>query len=83
MYLVYGIGKENSESSFPCLAYMHAPAVMTFGELSNDVDNAGTSSMCVVASRVAISYSCPASFLECNKDVNLLHGKAVDSGTTN
>jgi hypothetical protein len=36
--------------------------LMTFGELSNDVDSAGTSSMCVVASRVAISYGCPASF---------------------
>jgi hypothetical protein len=36
--------------------------MVTYGELSNDVDTAGTGSVLVVASRVAISYGCPASF---------------------
>jgi hypothetical protein len=36
--------------------------LVTFGELSKDVDTAGTGSMRVVASRVAISYDSPASF---------------------
>jgi hypothetical protein len=36
--------------------------LVTFGELSNDVDTTGTGSMRVVASRVAICYGCPASF---------------------
>lgn len=35
---------------------------LTFCELSNDVDTTGTGSMRVVASRVTISYGCPASF---------------------
>jgi hypothetical protein len=35
--------------------------LVTCGELSNDVDTTGTGWMCVVASRVAISYGCPAS----------------------
>jgi hypothetical protein len=39
---------------------MHLPVI--FGELSNDVDTTGMGSMLVVASRVAISYGCPASF---------------------
>jgi hypothetical protein len=36
--------------------------LVTFGELSNNVDTTGTSSMRVVASRGEISYGCPASF---------------------
>jgi hypothetical protein len=36
--------------------------LVTFGELSNDVDTTGTGSVRVVASRVAVSYGCPASF---------------------
>jgi hypothetical protein len=36
--------------------------LVTFGELSNDVDTTGTGSMHVVASRVAISYGSIASF---------------------
>jgi hypothetical protein len=36
--------------------------LVTFSKLSNDVDTTGTGSMHVVASRVAISYSCPAWF---------------------
>jgi hypothetical protein len=36
--------------------------LVTFGELSNDVDTTGTGSVRVVASRVAISYGCPVSF---------------------
>jgi hypothetical protein len=36
--------------------------LVTFGELSNNVDTTGTSSMRVVASGVAISDGCPASF---------------------
>jgi hypothetical protein len=42
------------------LTRMHQ--LMTFGELSNDVDITGTGLMRVVASRVAVSYGCPASF---------------------
>jgi hypothetical protein len=36
--------------------------LVTFSELSNDIDITGTGSMRAVASRVAISYGCPASF---------------------
>jgi hypothetical protein len=36
--------------------------LVTFGELSNDVDTTGTGSVRVVASSVAISYGCPGSF---------------------
>jgi hypothetical protein len=36
--------------------------LVTFSELSNDVDKTGTGSMLFLASRVAISYGCPASF---------------------
>jgi hypothetical protein len=59
--LVYVIGKENSESFFHAWLTRMCQLV-TFGELSNDVDTTGTGSMRVVASRVAISYGCPASF---------------------
>jgi hypothetical protein len=41
---------------------MHMRQLVTFGELSNDVDTAGTGSMRVVAGRVATSYGCPALF---------------------
>jgi hypothetical protein len=40
----------------------HMRQLVTFGELSNDVDTTGTGSMHVVASRVAVSYGCPVSF---------------------
>jgi hypothetical protein len=36
--------------------------LVTFDELSNDVNTTGTSLVRVVASRVAISYGSPASF---------------------
>jgi hypothetical protein len=36
--------------------------LVTFGELSNDVDTTTNRFMCVVASRVAFSYGCPALF---------------------
>jgi hypothetical protein len=36
--------------------------LVTFGELSNDVDTTGIGSVRVVANGVAISYGCPASF---------------------
>jgi hypothetical protein len=36
--------------------------LVTLGELSNDFDTTGTGSMRAVASRVAISYGCPALF---------------------
>jgi hypothetical protein len=36
--------------------------LVTFGEVSNDVDTTGAGSMRVVASRVAVSYGYPASF---------------------
>jgi hypothetical protein len=52
----------------------------TFDELSKSVDMTGTGSMRVVASRVAASYSCR---FRTQYDVNLLHGKAFGSGTTN
>jgi hypothetical protein len=51
--------------------------LVTFGELGNHVDTKGTGSMRVVYSRVAISYGCPASFLEHNMNFNLLHGKSI------
>jgi hypothetical protein len=35
--------------------FMHMRQLVTFGELSNDVDTTGTGSMRAVASRVAIS----------------------------
>jgi hypothetical protein len=40
----------------------HMRQLVTFGELSNDVDTTGTGSIRVVASRVAITYGYPASF---------------------
>jgi hypothetical protein len=36
--------------------------LVAFGKLSNNVDTTGTGSMLVLASRVAVFYSCPASF---------------------
>jgi hypothetical protein len=36
--------------------------LVTFGELNKHVHTTGTGSLHVVASRVAISYGCPASF---------------------
>jgi hypothetical protein len=49
-----------------CKFFFHAGLLMrqlvTFGELSNDIDTKGTGSMRTVAGRVAIPYSCPASF---------------------
>jgi hypothetical protein len=62
MYPVYVVGKEYSESFFFHSRLKHIRQVVTFGELSNDVCTTGTGSMCVVASRIAISYGCPASF---------------------
>jgi hypothetical protein len=41
---------------------MHVRQLVTFSSLSNDVDTTRTGSMHVVASRVAISYGCLASF---------------------
>jgi hypothetical protein len=59
--LVYVIRKENSKSSFHArLTCMRQ--LVTFGDLSNDVDTTGTGSMRVAAIRVAISYSWSASF---------------------
>jgi hypothetical protein len=55
MYPVYVTGKENSR-------LMHVCQLITFGKLSNDVDTSGTGSVHDVASRVAISYGCPALF---------------------
>jgi hypothetical protein len=53
--------------------------LVTFGELSNDVDTTETG-----ASRVTISYGCKASFyVERNMDVNLLQQNAFGSGTAN
>jgi hypothetical protein len=62
MYLVYVIGKENFESSFLHAQLTSMCQLVTFGELSNDVDTTRTVPMCVVASRAVISYGCPASF---------------------
>jgi hypothetical protein len=62
MYLVYVIGKENSESFLSHARLMRMRQLVTFGELSNDVNTTGTVSMRVVASRVVISYGCPESF---------------------
>jgi hypothetical protein len=58
MYPVYVIGKEVSFHAW----LMHMFQLVTFGDLSNDIDSTGTGSMHVVASRVAISSNCPASF---------------------
>jgi hypothetical protein len=59
MYPVYVTGKENSEFFYTRLTRMRQ--LVTFGEQSNDFDITGRGSMRVVASRVAISYGCPAS----------------------
>jgi hypothetical protein len=61
MYPVYVIGNENSESFF-YVQPMRMHQLVTFGELSNYADTTGIGSRRVVASRVAISYSCPSSF---------------------
>jgi hypothetical protein len=62
MYPVYVIGKEAPESFFFHAQLMRMRQLVTFSKLSNDVNATGAGSMRVVASRVAISYSCPASF---------------------
>jgi hypothetical protein len=36
--------------------------LVIFGEHSNDVDTTGTGSMRLAASRVVVSYGCPAAF---------------------
>jgi hypothetical protein len=60
-YPVYVIGKETLKVIFHArLTRMRQ--LVTFGELSNDVNTTGTGSVHVVASRVAICYSCPVSF---------------------
>jgi hypothetical protein len=71
MWLIV-IGKENVER-FLHAPLMHMHQLVTFGELSNDVDTTRTGSMRVVASRV---------ILECDMESNLL-GKAFGSVTTN
>jgi hypothetical protein len=60
-YPVYVIGKENTESFFHARLTRMRQLVI-FGEISNNVDTTGTGSMRVAASRIPISYSCPASF---------------------
>jgi hypothetical protein len=55
--------------------------LVTFGELNNNVDTTGTTSMHVVASTIAILRMSGVN-LECNMDVNLLHRKAFGSGTS-
>jgi hypothetical protein len=60
-YPVYVIGKENFGSYFHA-RLMRMRQLVTFGVLSNNVDTTGTGSKHVVASRVAISYRCPALF---------------------
>jgi hypothetical protein len=65
-YIYLGIrftsSKKNSESFRFHARLTRIRKLVTFGELSNDVDTTGKSSMRVVDSRVAISYGCPASF---------------------
>jgi hypothetical protein len=48
--------------SFSHAWFTHMCQLVTFGELSNNVNTTGTGSMCVVASTVVISYGCPLSF---------------------
>jgi hypothetical protein len=60
-YPVYVFRKKHSESFFHALL-THMRQLVTFGELSNDVDTTGTGSTHVVASRVPIPYGCPALF---------------------
>jgi hypothetical protein len=55
MYPVYVVGEENSEN-FVNARLTHMRQMVTFSELSNDVDTTETGSMRVVASRVAVSY---------------------------
>jgi hypothetical protein len=64
MYPVYFTERETMEV-FCHVRLTRMRQLVTFGELSNDVETVettGTGSMRVVASRVAISYLCPASF---------------------
>jgi hypothetical protein len=61
MYPIYVIGKEHCESFFQ-VWLTHVRQLVTFGELSNDVDTIGTGSMRVVVSRVPITCGCPVSF---------------------
>jgi hypothetical protein len=61
-YPVYVIGKENSQKFFFMPGLMRMRQLVIFSELSNNVDTTGTGSVRVVASTVAISFGCPASF---------------------
>jgi hypothetical protein len=54
--------------------------LMTFGDLSNIVDNIGTDSMHVA--RICNPLRLSRVLLERNTDVNLLHGKGFSSETT-
>jgi hypothetical protein len=54
-YLLHVTGKENSESSRFRVPLARMCHLVTFSELSNDVDTTGTGSMHVMANRVAIS----------------------------
>jgi hypothetical protein len=56
------IGKQKFESFFFHARLTRMGQLVIFNEVSNDVDTTGTSSKRVVASRVAISYGCPALF---------------------
>jgi hypothetical protein len=79
-YLVYVSERKTLKVFFLArLTCMHQ--LVTFGELSNDVDTTGTGSMLVVAIRVAISYSCPVWFR--NWKLTSYMGKVFGSGTTN
>jgi hypothetical protein len=62
MYLVNVIGKENSEGFFCHARLTGLHQLVTFSELSNDVDTTGTGSVRVLASKVSISYGYPAFF---------------------
>jgi hypothetical protein len=79
---VYVIGKGILKSFIFNAQLTRKRQLVTFGELSNlskYIDTTGTGSLRVAAaSRVALSSGCPG-----NMDVNLLHGKAFGSGTTN
>jgi hypothetical protein len=57
---------------------MRMRQLVTFGEVSNDVDTTGTGSMQSFNLLRLSSLD-----LERNMDINLLHGKAFGSGTTN
>jgi hypothetical protein len=57
--------------------------IVTFAELSNDVNTKGTGSMCVVTSKSCNLLQLSSVVLQRNMAVNLLHGKSFGSGTTN